>query len=284
MLYQPLLLLLALIAAFSVSRLDAAPVRVVGSDLLGGAIRDTLLAEAKKQGWDLSVDFTGSLGGQSALEGGKADIAILAIPEGAASPSAVHVVALAVHESNPIQEVSFATLAGLFGSGGEDFSRWGKLGATGSWQERQVSLNAVRNRQLLSLEIFRARVLGPRDLTGNVTYWEAPDRLLLHLATTPPDIALLPAGVSMPSGVRFLFIREEEGAASFRPTAQAVFYGDYPLQLPYFMYIRETSAPAREVIAFLLSDAVAEVLQKAHYMPLPETERRQFLAEFAAGE
>lgn len=291
MLYQRLLLILSLIAACMFPRLEATSIRIVGADLLGGVIREALLAEAQKQGWDLAVDFSGSLSGQSAWERGEADIAILAVPEGAAPltaarivPLAFEAVGLAVHESNPIQEVSLATLAGMFGAGGEDFSRWGRLGASGSWQDRQIGLNAVRNRQLLSLEIFRARVLGPRDLANNISYWEAPDRILRHLATTPPDVGLLPAGTPLPSGVRFLFIRGEEGASPFRPTAQAVFYGDYPLQLPYYMYIRETSAAAHEVIAFLLGDAMAERLRKAHYMALPETERRQLVAEFAAEE
>lgn len=285
----PSVLLLFLFLASLVA--GQTPVRLAGSDLLGGALEPILEAAAEPRGWELSFAFKGSLEATAALEAGDADVIFLALPqdnpptEGVRSwPLAFEVTIVVVNENNPIQELSLADLRTLFAdSGGNEEVKWGAVAAESSWSTRPVNLHAVRQRDHLNLELFRALVLGPRDMRVNVRYWDSAATMLDQIAEDSTALGLVPLEEHHPQ-LRPLFLSLDAETQAYNATPQSVFYGDYPLRLGFYVVVRDNASPAvAEVLRFLFSDDVAAGLEAAGYMPVPETERRQFQLDLDFG-
>jgi len=281
-------LLLLFLAAWAPAR-DS--VRVVGSDLLGAAIRPALETAAEAGGWSLEFDFSGSLASETALQEGSADIAILALPrdnpprEGFQSwPMAFEVTTLVVHESNPIQELSLEQVRKLFAEpSGESELNWGAVGGEGPWSARPVTLHAVRERNHLDLELFRSTVLGPREMRVNVRYWDSDAEMLEQIGEDSTALGICAEEEVHPQ-VRSLFLALRSDSQAYNATPQSVYYGDYPLRLAFYAVVPEgASADVAEVVRFLFSEEMAAVLEKAGYVPVPETERRQFQMDLDFG-
>lgn len=264
-------------------------VRIVGSDLLGKPLEAVLATEAENRGWTIEIDFSGSLAGTTAMREGTANLAILALPEGAGSlsipaqswPLAFEAVEFVVHPDNPVREVDFTQLANMFGVGA-DASRWGLLGATGNWENRPLRLHALRNSSSLALEIFRIKVLGDREWSESITYWDDREALLRYVGNTPEAVALVSAGASA-GRARALSVAVNAETGAFAPSATALLYGDYSLALGYFLVVgSNASEDALAVARFLLGDTVATTLAGT-YVPTPESERRQFIIELDVG-
>lgn len=269
----------------------SASVRLVGSDLLGEALRSDLEFEADRRDWDLQIDFSGSLTGEAALTDGSADVAILAIPNGVpptegvvSFPFAFEVTVVGVNELNPVTELSLTQLRTLFASRPKgESSNWGELDAEGSWAGRLIAFNATRDRDHLNLELFRALALGPREMRVDVDYLPTRAAVVDQVADDSNSIGLFPVSEDHPQ-VRLLFISTSETSQAYGPTSQSVFYGDYPLRLAYYVvYSESASEETLELVRFLLGDDVAETLTTADYMPAPATERSQFQMDLDFG-
>lgn len=264
--------------------------RLVGADLFGAVLEESLATEAATQGWDLEIAFGGTVGGSDALAAGEASIAILAAPGGKESldprfrawPLAFEMTALVVHPDNPVGQLTWSQVADVFAIG-DDFNRWGRLGGVGVWENRPLRLHALRNPQSLSLEVLKARVLEPREISEKIRYWDSSEELLAYVAQTADALGLV-SSLGEGAGVKVLALSPEGSGVPYRPSPAALLYGDYPLNLAYFLAIgpnptEETLAVARH----LLGGAVAEVLDDAGYVPVPSNERRQFVLELDLG-
>lgn len=259
-------------------------VRLVGSDLLGPALQPLLEETAVARGWNLQFAFEGSLSGEPAVKSGEADIAFLARAseegelEGVQSwPFAFEVTTVVLNEANPIQELTLDQLRTLFAApnGGDDDLKWGLVGGEGTWTARAVNLHAVRQRNHLNLELFRATVLGPREMRVNVRFWDSAEAMLEQIGEDPNSVGLYPLEEDHPH-VRSLFLALNENTQAYNATEQSVFYGDYPLRLAFYAAVPPDASPAvAEVMRFLFSDEVAAYLIDQGYFPAPSTERQQ---------
>ena len=62
--------------------LTAAPLRLVGSDLLGQGVTDALKSFAVERGIEIELDLQGSLSGRRELEAGSAQVALISASPG----------------------------------------------------------------------------------------------------------------------------------------------------------------------------------------------------------
>lgn len=266
--------------------------RMGGADLLGEVIKPLLEAAKAERGWPLDFDFSGSLIGERSLLSGEMDLVILALPldnppkgDFRSWPLAFEVTSVVVNELNPVKELKLEQLRKIFAqsASGENETLWSALGADGTWASRQVNLHAVRQREHLNLELFRAIVLGPREMKTGVRYWSSPEKMLAAIAEDTTALGLLPVEENHPQ-VRSLFLSVGEGNQAYNPTPQSVFYGDYPLRLSFYLVAPNKQNPVlSEIERFLFSEEVAEALRAAGYQPLPETERRGFQMDLDLG-
>ncbi len=130
-------LLLFILAAAVVAPASARQVRIAASDLLAEFITEPLLAYGDEHSMEFKVDDIGSLPALERLRSDEIDLAIIAVPEDTdvprdefrVFPFAYDVAVIAVNQSNPINEISLASLGGIFGANEEsNYTTWGDLG------------------------------------------------------------------------------------------------------------------------------------------------------------
>jgi ABC-type phosphate transport system substrate-binding protein len=279
-----LLLPLALIATA-----QAEEIRIAASDLLAEHIKAPLKAYGAENDATFVVDSIGSLPALDRLRSDEIDLAIIAVPEGDQVPRdefsiyafAYDAAVLVVNQSNPIDEISVASLGGIFGSNEElNLNTWGELGLSG-WGNRSIKAIAGTSDESIALElfkysIFKGGVMKPR--VSMVKDTEIEDLLRSDAAS----IAILSR---MPENRQIKVLMVSSGgdtyAPAFGPTDDNVHYGDYPIRLAfYIVYNLRDDSKLRPVIRELLDDEVAASLRANHLIALPDTVRRNILIEF----
>lgn len=228
-------------------------------------------------------EFEGSIKAAEELRRGDAAIAILAEPDDMVSPLsdlmalplAYQTAVIAVNDSNPLNEISFTQLNGLFSSSQRGaIGDWGGLGLDGIWQSRKVNLFAYRSKDDVVLDVFRHSVLQKQDIRPTISYYEDAADLGRILKDDSAAVAILPTP-RLPSNVRALAVSGTLGGVAFKPTASNIHLGDYPLRLPFVIHYRKaTLSEVKPLLLFLLSDPVANRLQEAGFVPVPRNERR----------
>lgn len=271
--------------------LQSAEVRILGSDLLAGALQQAVQEFAQASDLSVHASLSGSSLARRELNSNRADLVILASPDGSLSipghttvPLAFQVVTVIVHETNPVTQLSLAQLASIFAQGTEvTIEDWGALGGTGVWRARKINSNAIRMRNNIALEIFNNLVLGDREMRSAVTFWQNPQTLRTRVMEDNSAIAIMPTFSQTPL-TRTLSIALDHNSQAFPPTPENVLFGDYPLRMPFYLVFRSGAEDSNEalnsVLRFLMSDEIAQRLTNAGFMPLVERERRQYLDDW----
>ena len=288
MLSRPLLFLLA---AAAVSSASARQVRIAASDLLADFITEPLQAHGEEHSIEFKVDSIGSLPALERLRSDEIDLAIIAVPEDTdvprdefrVFPFAYDIAVIAVNQSNPINEISLASLGGIFGSNEEyNYTTWGDLGLSG-WGSRSIKTVVGQNNKSISLELFKYSVLrgGHMKTTVAAVKDSEVEGLLLSDAAA---IAILPR-LPKSKKVKALMISSEVDGPAFSPTDDNVHYGDYPIRLAFYVVYKERDeARAKEVLRVMLGDDLAASLRDNNLFALPDTVRRKLTMDLDLGE
>lgn len=256
----------------------AAQVKIGGSDLFAGLLT--------ADGAPIVLQFAGSYAGKMDLEAGRVDAAILAVAddrppagEWLAVPFAYQVVSVVVHNSNPLEAVSYLQLGDLFREGGRA-TTWGDVMDNETWRVRKVSLAAIRQQQSLALEIFISQVLGDAPTRSTVNYYRDAAQLQRAILQDTNSIALLP-GLQEQGDVKVVSVSKDAGSQAYGPTPDNVKFGDYPLRLPFYVVFRADLEPAKRdvLVDWIMSDAVTDALESAYYLPLSDVERERYRDE-----
>ena len=260
---------------------------IAGSDLLGPGIQDALQSEAQTAGLDVELSLRGSLLGSRDLGDGKADAAILAVPGDASLeagsarqyPFAFQVVTFAVHANNPLSEVTYTQLTNLYGEAGV-LDPWTNLTPDPEWRDRNIALWATRIGQAINLEIFNAVVLKGSPLKQSVRYSSGDADQLNAIVLEDPSALVLVPWIPLTAGVRLLAVKEDQGGQAYTPSPDNVFFGDYPLRLPFVLAVAETVSGEEldKLLQVVYSPAVTDAIEAAYFQPIPDTERRSILS------
>lgn len=274
----PFFLLLSLF-----SPLNAADLRVVGSDLLGIEFSKGLYAFAGPERLPLSIAFDGSRPALERLKSGRADLAILLLPESETESLASFIslivgyqrILVFVPAAYPLEQLSLDQLARVFDGGitGRPM-RWSELGIAGELGAGNIAPLAPEPGGALTTELFRRLVLQGRPCAGE--RYPTPEAFAAHFRHESRVLAL--AGVAPRIGVRarLLAIATRTGEPAFLPTPENLHTGDYPLRLAVRLVVRpEAKATARHLLRFLAGEASAPLWESAAITPLPSTARGQ---------
>ena len=263
----------------------AADVRVVGSDLLGLEFSQALYACAVREGIPLAVALDGSRPGYDQLKSGRADLGLLTLPAGenpdpawfTAVPLAWHRVVVIVAAATPLDRVTLADLAAVFGTDVPvSYNRWGDLGLRGEWEGRPVTALAAAQGAGLSEQIFRHLILQDRPLKSPLGRYTSAADLAFRLEGDGRVLALAAALPPQVAGLKLLPVAVRAEDPAFSPTPENLQSGDYPLRLALRVVFRRTAAlRVLPVVRFILSEEVARVLERAELVPAPMSVRRQ---------
>ena len=267
---------------------QAEEIRIAASDLLADYIKAPLKAYAAENDSTFVVDSIGSLPALDRLRSDEINLAIIAVPDGdevprdefSVYPFAYAVAVIVVNDSNPIDEISVASLGGIFGSKEElNLNMWGELGLSGR-SSRNIKALAGTSDESIALELFKYSILKSGVMKPSVSIVKDAEVEDL-LRSDAASIAIL-SRMPENKNIKVLMVSSDSDtyAPAFGPTDDNVHYGDYPIRLAfYIVYNLRDDAKLRPIIRELLNDEVATSLRSNDLIALPETVRRRFLID-----
>lgn len=192
-------------------------------------------------------------------------------------PVAIDALAVFAHKDNPIQGLSLPQVDAIFSTtrqcgAPEDITKWGQLGLTGPWQNRDIQLFG-RNSVSGTYGYFKERSLCNGDYKASVN--EQPGSASVVQSVSNSLNALGYSGIGyMTSSVKAVPLAEKEGGEFVAATPENAVSGEYPLARFLYVYINKAPnkplAPLeREFVKLMLSKQGQEVVVKDGYFPLP---------------
>lgn len=196
---------------------------------------------------------------------------------------AVDALAVFVHKDNPIQGMTLRQVDGIFSStvkcGGSNITKWGDLGLTGSWKQRDLQLFG-RNSVSGTYGYFKKVALCKGDFKNKVN--EQPGSASVVQSVTSSLGAVGYSGMGYKtSGVRAIPIGKDKNKL-VEATAQNAASGEYPLAR--FLYVYVNKAPnkplpdeQREFIKMIFSKEGQVIVEKDGYVSVPRKYAEQDL-------
>lgn len=267
----------------------AAEIRVVGSDLLGAEFARAAGTFARQDETAVRLDLRGTRPGVADLEAGRAEVGIFLLPAGEAPPGGhlvsrvvgYQVTVVAVPESSPLTHVTVAQLRGIYGGAAERiFTQWGELNLPGKWATRSIAPLALAPQAGLAWPLFQRQILGAMGPTAAVQFPASKAELTQRLLAADNSIGIGGAAAAKSGSLRVLAVAAGPTEPAYAPSLENVHQGGYPLRLALYVAFRRSAAPElQRFLKFLLSDATAEALAPADFVPLPAGARNQLVFE-----
>lgn len=180
--------------------------------------------------------------------------------------------AVYVHPSNPLQEITIEQLAQIYAEDGK-FSRWSDVGVKIPGGADDTIVRVSRQSSSGTYEFFREHVLanhdfrlGSRDLNGSKEVVEL-------VASTPTAIGYSGMGYAT-AAVKKLKLASKPGAPAVEASVAAVHDRSYPLARSLHLYtLGEPDGALKAYIEWILSDAGQKVVEDSGYVPVPPEQR-----------
>ena len=273
-----------LILFFSCAALGAAD--FVGSDLLAGPVARGLDLAAGRT----AADFGGTLPGRQAFVDGRASAAALMMRDREVAPVpsgkigvaefrlASAVVVVATHGSIRTEQITLENLANIFARDPRSPARnWNDIEPAA--RSELITPAVCSPAGTMVLEIFQGIALEGQPFRADVRLRVEPDLAADLLASRAGTVVLIPRPpVSRGKVLQVADGRPGRSSTAYGPDENNVHNGDYPLQVPLILYVRQDRltqlAPA---LRWLFSDEAAVLLEKQGLTPAPKAVRTRFL-------
>ena len=177
--------------------------------------------------------------------------------------------AIYVHPSNPINEISIEQLSDLFRDGGK-VGKWSELGITVPGTPDEI-VRVSRQNNSGTYHYFREAVLGKkadfragsRDMSGSKDVVEL-------VSNTPGAIGYSGIGYRT-NKVKVIKVAKKTGDAAVEPTIKTALDKTYPIARPMFMYTPPAAKPQAEAfLKWVMSAPGQAIVIEKGYVPLPE--------------
>jgi len=257
----------------------------VGSDLMSGAVSRGLDHAAGRT----AADFGGTLPGKVAFAEGRASAAVLMMRDREVAPTvsgtsviefrlASAVVVVATHGSNRAEQITLENLANIFARDPRAPARnWNDIDPAARSELITPAVSSPAGTMVL--EIFQGIALEGQPFRADVRQRIEPALAADLLASRAGSVVLTP----QPPTLRGKVLQVADGrpgrsATAYGPDEANIHNGDYPLQVPLVLYVRQDRvgqlAPA---LRWLLSDEAAALLAKQGLSPAPKPARTRFV-------
>jgi phosphate transport system substrate-binding protein len=199
-------------------------------------------------------------------------------------PVAIDTIAVYVNRDNPIEGLSIQEVDAIFSATRrcghpEDITRWGQVGMTGAWDNRDFTLYS-RNAVSGTYGYFKQHALCDGDFRPTINEQPGSASVVQGVSESINGIGYSGIGY-ITSGVRAVALATEHGGEHFEPTAENAAAGNYPLSR--FLYVAVNKHPndplqplEREFLKMVLSKPGQEVVVRDGYIPLPEAAAAQW--------
>ncbi len=175
--------------------------------------------------------------------------------------------AIYVHPSNPITEISIEQLAEIYKEGGK-FNKWSDLGITMPSGQDEI-VRASRQNNSGTYHYFREAVVGKKnDFKQGSRDMNGSKEVVDLVATTPSAIGFSGIGYRTDK-VKVIKVAKKTGEPGIEPSIKTTLDKTYPIARPMFMYVPPTAKPeAEKYIAWIVSEPGQKIVIKEGYVPL----------------
>lgn len=176
--------------------------------------------------------------------------------------------AIYVHPSNPITEISVEQLGEIYKEGGS-ITKWSQLGVTMPAGQDEI-VRASRQSNSGTYHYFREAVVGKKnDFKQGSRDMNGSKEVVDLVGTTPTAIGFSGIGYRTDK-VKVVKVSKKAGEPSVAPTIKTTLDKTYPIARPMFMYVPPTAKPeAEEYIAWILTSPGQKIVVENGYVPLP---------------
>ncbi|MPY86367.1 MAG: phosphate ABC transporter substrate-binding protein PstS family protein [Luteitalea sp.] len=192
---------------------------------------------------------------------------------------AVDLLAVYVNRENPVEGLTISQVDAIFSSTRRcghpsDITRWGQLGMTGAWTNRDFTLHS-RNAVSGTYGFFKENALCDGEYKRTINEQSGSASVVRGVAKSINGIGYSGIGY-ITSGVRAVPLAAKQGEPFQAPTPDNAESGAYPLTR--FLYIAVNKPPNRglpplesEFLKMVLSKQGQETVVRDGYIPLPAT-------------
>ena len=272
--------------ALLLSSVALSSAEIVGSDLLNGAVARGLDQASGRT----AADFGGTLPGRQAFVAGRASAVVLMmrdrevapIPEGKTGVVEFRLagaaVVVATHVSNRAESITLENLANVFARDPRAPARnWNDIDPAARSELITPAVSSPAGTMVL--EIFQGIALEGQPFRPDVRLRIEPSLASDLLASRAGSVVLIPRP---PSG-RGKVLQVADGRAgksstAYGPDENNIHNGDYPLQVPLVLYVRQDRlTELTPALRWLFSDEAAALLEKQGLTPAPRAVRTRFV-------
>lgn len=204
-----------------------------------------------------------------------------------AVPVAIDVLAVYVNKDNPIKGLSLQQVDAIFSAtrkcgAPKDITRWGELGLTGAWVNRDFTLYS-RNAVSGTYGYFKDEALCKGDFKAGINEQPGSASVVQGVSESINGIGYSGIGY-ITSGVKAIPLSKKDGQPFVTAEASHALDGSYPLARVLYVYInkhpnRPLDALQLEFLKLVLSKRGQETVVRDGYIPLPATMATKALAD-----
>lgn len=177
-------------------------------------------------------------------------------------------VAIYVHRSNPLNEISFDQITRIYAEGGT-IAKWSELGVKIPGSSSDEIVRVSRQSSSGTYEFLRDHVLNSKDFKLGARELSGSKEIVELVESTPTAIGYGGMGYATP-GVKLLKVKKTAGDPAYAPSKATILAQTYPIARSLQVYtVGEPQGAAKAYIQWILSDAGQRVVEARGYVPLP---------------
>jgi phosphate transport system substrate-binding protein len=174
-------------------------------------------------------------------------------------PVALDGVAIYVHESCPIQQLSQAQIKAIYTG---KITNWRDVGG----QDARI-VPYSRENNSGTYVFFKEHVLGNEDFAREIQTLPGTAAVANAVSKDPASIGY--GGIAYATGIRAIPVKRDDSSAPVKPSLETVQNGQYPLSRNLFFYtIGEPAGEAKAFIDWVLGPEGQKICEAVGYYPL----------------
>lgn len=175
--------------------------------------------------------------------------------------------AIYLHHDNPLEAVTLAQLAEVYGDGGT-IETWSQLGVSVPGCDSDEIIRISRQNNSGTYVYFQEAVLQERDFKLGSRDMHGSKDVVDLVMNTPCAIGYSGIAYAIPE-VRTVPVKMDDAAPAVAPSEVTAIDGTYPIARPLFMYTAgEPQGAIKAYMDWILSDAGQCVIQEKGYAPV----------------
>lgn len=181
--------------------------------------------------------------------------------------------AIYVHKDNPLQKITKAQLAAIYGEGGA-VNTWADMGVTVPGCSDGSIVRISRQNNSGTYEFFREWTLGKGDFKLGSRDMQGSKEVVDAVTSTPCSIGYSGMGYHT-ADLRWLPVALDDAATAIEPSIDTVHNNSYPISRPLFITTAgEVTGEAGRYLQWVQSDAGQAIVERTGYVTLPAAERK----------